>query len=382
MARNVTLTRRGRAVVGVCLACVLLGWMAGARSLNAVLLPGLIGLAAGYLQVARLDPPAVRRELPPDDFAGSTHDVTLRFRGRDGASAPARPFLASVWDGTSDGLAGPAGLARTTVGEAPVTYEVRYERRGRWNLGPVTLAATDVFGLVERSLVCPDRDTVTVYPERHPVPSWFRRELYHDEALGPSRQRGEFDRLREYERGDPLRDIHWRTTAKRDELIVKEFAAESEQRRVRIAAGADGGGGDAMASATASVALALLGDGVPVAVAVPGDSVDARPTGEDRRRLLELLATAGTGPVPDGDADVTVSATPRRTTVTLGEEAFRFERLREAAVSEAEPAEAGAGIGDREAADRDGNRADAAVRADGGSRPERSGSNPDRGDRR
>jgi len=331
---DVRLTRRGRALLAICVGAVVMAVLSGARSLNAVVLPGIVALAAAYLQLDGLEAPGVRRDLPPDDFAGSTHEVTLRFTDPNQPGAElADSFVARVRDTVDEGLSGPDEPTRATVGSVPVTYDVTYEARGERVLGPATLAATDVFGLLERDLLCRGTESMLVYPNRYRVPAWVRQELYHDEALGASRQRDEFDSLREYARGDALRDVHWATTAKQDELVVKEFAAQTEQRRVAISGGARGGTADDLASAATSIALALFDDGVPVEVSVPNGRVATDPNPEGRRRLLGLLARTPEGAVPDPDADVVIDADHQRTTVRIDDQAVDFAELRAAATS-------------------------------------------------
>lgn len=330
------LTRRGRALVAICVGAAVLAFLSGARSLNAVVLPGVVALAAAYLQLDGLEAPGVRRDLPPDDFAGSSHEVTLRFTDPDQPGTDlSETFVADVRDAVDEGLSGSETPSRATVGAVPVSYDVTYEARGERTLGPATLAATDVFGLLERDLLCRGKESILVYPNRYRVPAWVRQELYHDEALGASRQRDEFDRLREYARGDALRDVHWPTTAKQDELVVKEFAAQTEQRRVAISGGARGGTADDLASAATSIALALLDDGVPVEVSVPNGRVATGPNPEGRRRLLGLLARTPEGAVPDPEADVVIDADHDRTTVRIGDQAISIGELRDAATSAA-----------------------------------------------
>lgn len=339
----IRLTRRGRVLVVICVGAVVLAFLSGARSLNAVVLPGIVALVAAYLQLDGLVAPGVRRDLPPDDFADTAHEVTLRFTDPNQPGADlSETFLADVRDAVDAGLSGPDEPKRTTVGAVPVPYEVTYEARGERTLGPTTLSATDVFGLLERDLLCRGKESVLVYPNRYRVPAWVRQELYHDEALGASRQRDEFDRLREYARGDALRDVHWPTTAKQDELVVKEFAAHTEQRRVAISGGARGGSADDLATAATSIALALLDDGVPVEVTVPNGRVATGPNPEGRRRLLGLLARTPEGAVPDPDADVVIDADHNRTTVRIDDQAISFAELRDAATPEAVADDSGA----------------------------------------
>lgn len=332
----IRLTRRGRILLGICVGAVAMAALSGSRSLNAVVLPGVVALAAAYLQLDSLEAPGVRRDLPPDDFTGTDHEVTLQFTDPKQPGADLEnTFVAKVRDEVDRGLSGPNERSRATVGAVPVSYEVTYDKRGERTLGPATLSATDVFGLLERNLLCMGKESILVYPNRYRVPAWVRQELYHDEALGASRQRDEFDRLREYARGDALRDIHWPTTAKQDELVVKEFAAQTEQRRVAISGGARGGSADDLASATTSIALALLDDGVPVEVSLPNGRVKTGPGAEGRRRLLDLLARTPEGAIPDPDADVVVDADHNRTTIRIDEQSVSFAELRDAATPSA-----------------------------------------------
>ncbi|WP_244629331.1 hypothetical protein [Halorubrum sp. PV6] len=88
-----TLTRRGRVVGAVCAIGSLLALAAGGRALDAVVLPGLVALVAGYVQVARVGRPEVHRVQPPDGFVGERHEVRIELRpGVAGAPAgPSRP---------------------------------------------------------------------------------------------------------------------------------------------------------------------------------------------------------------------------------------------------------------------------------------------------
>jgi uncharacterized protein (DUF58 family) len=324
--REYDLTARGRAVVAICAGTGLMAWLFGARALGAVVLPGVVALAAAVLQLRRVDPPTVRRDLPPDDAVGTEHDVRLRFVDPDTGVAP-DPFVADVVDATGPELSDPA-TTRAVVGEAPVTYRVSYEERGSPAIGPVRIGAIDVLGLLTRRMEVGGVERVLVYPERHPIAGWFRGGVYQEGARGSSRRRDEFDRLREYSPGDALRDVSWNATAKRDELIVKEFAAESEQLRVSIAGGARNNGVDALATATGSIALAMLDDGVPVDLVLPNASVEVTPGPEGRRRVLSMLARATAGEVPDLDADVVVDADFRNAVVRVDDAELAFEELR------------------------------------------------------
>ncbi|OYR55875.1 DUF58 domain-containing protein [Halorubrum halodurans] len=380
---DASLTRRGRVVLAVCLAAAVMAVAAGGRSLNAVVLPGVVALAAGYVQVSRLEAPGARRSGLVDGFVGEEREVRIDFDGGAPGTPVDRPFVAAVRDRLEDGLAAERAAGdgvRTAVGTEPATYRLRYLERGERRLGPIEVRATDVLGLFERRLVVDERDRVVVYPAVRAIPAWFRRGLYADETLGASRQREEFDRLREYARGDSLRDVHWPATAKHDEIVVKEFAAETDHRRVSIAGetrhAADADAADALATATASLACSLLDDGVPVDVRLPAGEVVAEPGARGRRELLELAARTGPGSIDDGgDADVRVVAERGDARILTEDRRVRFSEMEAAAASgssarnapDPPSVPAGSAAGDRDAGRADGrSEAAAGAGADGG----------------
>jgi len=100
-------------------------------------------------------------------------------------------------------------------------------KRGYYQLGPITLTAGDIFGFYPRSVIEPLVDHVIVYPKIFPIehfgiPSLYplgetvaERRIFED----PSRVIG----VRDYNPRDSRRHIHWKATARRQELQVKVF---------------------------------------------------------------------------------------------------------------------------------------------------------------
>jgi uncharacterized protein (DUF58 family) len=106
-----------------------------------------------------------------------------------------------------------------------VDYSVRSQLRGRFRIGPLTVRLTDPFGLCELTRAFSASDLLVVTPQ---VVSLPEVRLGGDWAgAGESRARsvataGEDDAAtREYRRGDDLRRIHWRSTARVGELMVR-----------------------------------------------------------------------------------------------------------------------------------------------------------------
>ncbi|EJN58330.1 DUF58 domain-containing protein [Halogranum rubrum] len=316
------LTRRGMALVGVCVAGFVLAGLFGARALDAVVLPGIIALVAGALQVRSLSPPTVERTVPRDDFVGKTHEVALRFRDVK------RPFVGTVTDDIDDGLTSGTDAVTTTVGDDSIRYEVTYDHRGERRLGPTHVVARDIFGLFETDLHCSGQDSILVYPRVYGLDGWAQQDLVALRETDRTDERAEFDSLREYVRGDALRDVHWKSSAKRDDLIVQEFAADHDVTSVTVAGGGDAAGADQLAEATASVALALHDADIPVTLLLPNGRVDADTDRVGRMRLLEHCARVTDGPVPTDEADVVVDARDAGVELRIGDRRVPFEDLR------------------------------------------------------
>ena len=106
-------------------------------------------------------------------------------------------------------------------------YSVTVSRRGCHQLGPLVVETGDVFGLFRKTRIEKRRDFVTAVPFYTEIEEFHvgQRRLLGDFASerslfdDPTRIRG----IREYQRGDALKHIHWKTTAHTGELMSKVF---------------------------------------------------------------------------------------------------------------------------------------------------------------
>jgi uncharacterized protein (DUF58 family) len=290
------LTRRGYAVVGIVVVSVLMSLQYGPRSLNAVVAPLVVALAAGYVQLRRVEPPTVERTVPDDGFVGDSIPVHLHLESD-------RSMIGRVIDGVDSGLEGTGNDVETTIGSSTeIQYEVRVERRGHRVVGPATIEVTDVLGLLGRTFHRVGTDRFLAYPQVYDLAGATRHELdlLAEDAL--QHRREEFDRLREYDRGDSLRDVHWKSSAKRpdEDLIVKEFVSEEELGSVTIVAESAADGGEAMASAAASLALYFLDRGIEVGLVAPDGRLPQASGGSHRLSILSLLALTDGGGAKGG----------------------------------------------------------------------------------
>ncbi|UPW02202.1 DUF58 domain-containing protein [Halorussus gelatinilyticus] len=319
------LTRRGWALAAVAVGGFLMAATFSARSLNAVVGPVAIALAAGYLQVKRAGQPELRTETPEYGFAGETVPVSLSFDA-------STPLAATVRLDADEGLTVADSAVETTVADESLSFDVTLRERGFQSVGPVEVVAEDVLGVWTETYTYPVSREVVVFPEIHRLRDASDLAALHREfGLGG---RDRFDQLREYERGDPLRNVHWKSSAKRpdDELVVMEFEDEEEREQVELLAEAEGGRMDDVAEAAASVLTYLLDAGLAVGLTVPGGRVEPGTGPDHRTELLTLLARTYPGTVGDSRrdrADVLVQSAAEEddVRVTVGDRTVSFSQL-------------------------------------------------------
>ncbi len=102
-------------------------------------------------------------------------------------------------------------------------------RRGVFGVGQVCVASTAPFGLLraEVTFAAPDRELV-VYPRRWPLPHVGAGGREGDGLISRRQTSGaEFYGTRPYRTGDSLRLVHWRSTARRGSLVVRELEQPS-----------------------------------------------------------------------------------------------------------------------------------------------------------
>ncbi|MDI3387128.1 DUF58 domain-containing protein [Streptomyces sp. B-S-A8] len=177
-------------------------------------------------------------------------------------------------------------------GRREVSYRVRSDLRGRYPLGPLQLRLSDPFGMCELTRSFSAYDTLTVVPRVTPLPAV--RLSGEAAGYGDGRQRalalaGEDDVIpRGYRYGDDLRRVHWRSTARYGELMVRR---EEQPQRARCTvlldtrrAAHEGAGPDSpfewAVSGTASAVVHMLERGYGVRLltdtgaSVPGEGPD------------------------------------------------------------------------------------------------------------
>ncbi len=200
-----------------------------------------------------------------------------------------------------------------------VTYTVSSELRGRFELGPLSVRQTDPFGMVELGRSFQTTSAMTVTPRIVPLPPVSFGGVWS--GSGDNRPRAsstgsaEDVTVREYRRGDDLRRVHWRSSARVGELMVRREEQPWQSRATLVLdnrASAHRGVGaasslEAAVTAAASIAVHLSRRGFLVRlVTASGDSPaalwHARDDESNTGALLEALAVLAASPQVSLDA--------------------------------------------------------------------------------
>lgn len=287
-------TARGWGVLACAVVLLALGFRFGYPDLAMLGAAAAVAgaAAAGFaLWRPRLE---VARVAEPDRVArGEPASMTLTVR--NASRVRAASLVAADRCG---GREVPVPLLRLRPGRDTVeTYPVPTVRRGLVPVGPLRVTRSDPLGLVSLARTYGDEAIVRVHPRIHllrAVPAGMARSLDGRIDKVPHGTIT-FDSLREYVVGDELRRVHWRSSAKVGELMVREQLDTSEPTIVvllddRGAAHPDPETFESACEAAASVVAAAVREDLPVGLHL----VSAVRTGP----FLDVLTEAVLG---DGD---------------------------------------------------------------------------------
>ncbi|MGI5202758.1 DUF58 domain-containing protein [Spirillospora sp. CA-108201] len=185
-------------------------------------------------------------------------------------------------------------------------YRIRSDVRGRFRVGPLTVRLADPFGMVELVRSFSLSDTLTVTPSIVPLPPSRLSGAWTgggDSVARAVSAAGEDDVApREYRHGDDLRRVHWRSTARHGELMVRREEQHFQSSGTlfldtrRSAHWGDGPAGsfEQAVSATASIGVHLVRTGMSLRyVDDGGEALPAGPSeGAFEGLLLDALAVA------------------------------------------------------------------------------------------
>ena len=220
------LTRRGRGVVGLGLVLTVGALALSQRDLLRVgiLLLTLPLLSAWWVARTRYRLSSARGLRPARVIAGTSATAVIRVQNV--SRLPSGLLL--VEDDVPWALGRPQRFVVDRLesgGRRDVRYELAAVARGRYTIGPVSVQMVDPFGFCRATRRFVTTDVLTVVPATVPLPAMPVGGDWS--GLGEARSRavasaGEDDVIpREYRHGDDLRRVHWKSTARSGELMVR-----------------------------------------------------------------------------------------------------------------------------------------------------------------
>jgi uncharacterized protein (DUF58 family) len=293
------MTRRGRAVLALGVAVYVVAWIFGSKALYPVA-AGLVlaaALAYGWVRLSAR-PPVVRRNgAGREVLEGDDVRIDLEVETR---SAVAPPTLVATE------RAGRLGertveLWRVARNRFAGGYELRAVRRGRYAYETIRLTIEDPFALARARLDKGEPEALVVYPRLVQLDTLFSEGGAHAQdgrRLLLRRPTGfELHSVREMVEGDSLRAVHWPSTARRGQLMVKELE-DAPRDEVVVLLDADAGAiaGEAFEVAVRAAGSILRthvrrGRRCTLVVNSAGRPVQQVGSEGDWHRALEVLAT-------------------------------------------------------------------------------------------
>ncbi len=220
-------TRRGWGMVAGCAAVIVLGRLLGLVDLYMVGVCGILltAVAVGWVRLARVEVEATRRLRPNRVPVGAPASVEVSLRNASRRRSPAM----NAFDQFDDGRLNASWLVAPIAGGETVrtSYPLPTERRGVFPVGPLRVELLDPFGLALTRVEVLASTTLTVHPLAEVIASIPRGR--GGGAQGGSERppvRGQsgddFYALRPYAAGDDLRRVHWPSTARRGEIMIRQ----------------------------------------------------------------------------------------------------------------------------------------------------------------
>lgn len=288
------MTGRGRAVLALGVAVYVVAWVFGSPALY----PVATGLVAAVLLAvlwvrASARAPSLRRHGLGNVLEGT--DVRIRLEVATRSLVPP-PTLVAVE------RAGRLPERNVEIVNGGGRYVLPAVRRGRYVFDPVRLSIDDPFGLARAELVKGEHEALVVYPQLVELPALFSEGGSHAQdgrRLLMQRPTGyELHSVREHMQGESLRAVHWPSTARRGQLMVKELEDAPRDEVVVLLDATDPSTFDLAVRAAGSILRAHVRRGRRCALVVNSVARPVQPvvSAADWHRAFELLAAVE----PDG----------------------------------------------------------------------------------
>lgn len=260
-----------------------------------LLLGAMLGLItlSGWLSERNLRSWSVRRITPRATTAGRAVRISYEARNEK-ATQPS--FAVRIYErGLSEHAFVPHAEPQQSV---TALSENIFPHRGVYPLHAVTLSTSFPFGLFHKErdldlpgelIIWPRADLPVTLPS---TPGGLSRPRAETATVGAPGSRGEFRDLREYRVGDDPRDIHWKSTARTGNPVVRQYDQDaSEALWICLDLSADPGeASEATVEAAASLAARAYHEGRPFGLAAGADLLRPATGLSQFERVLDALA--------------------------------------------------------------------------------------------
>jgi len=292
------LTTRGRCVLGLGLGVYIAAWAFGSKPLYPVAtgLLLVVGLAWVWVRLANRPFRVQRGWGDSEHVEGDDVPVVVQLD----ASGNVLPAAATLVE-----RVGRLGTERHALRRNGRRLSVRYVlvqlRRGRYAFDDVHVEIADPFGLERIAVPLPAPGALLVYPRLVRLARLFSETGAHSHdgrRLLLRRQSGfELHGVREYAQGESLRRVHWRSTARRGQLMVKELE-DAPRDEIAVLLDADASAVvrdsfDVQVRAAGSILESYVRHGRRAVLVLNSERRDVQQVhsaAADWRRALELLA--------------------------------------------------------------------------------------------
>jgi len=218
------MTRRGALTLLLGLLTYAVAWLFGAKALYPVAAGLVLAPLAARTWVRAAAAPILLRRRAGKSALLEGEDVWVTLEARPESRVPAPAIVVTE------------RIARLGEQETPLrragavhrgTYVLERVPRGRYVVEQARATIDDPFGLARAEVDLAAGGALLVYPRLVPLDRLFSESGAHaqDGRRLLLRRPSGFDlhSVREYEQGESLRKVHWRTTARRGQLMVKEL---------------------------------------------------------------------------------------------------------------------------------------------------------------
>ncbi len=186
-----------------------------------------------FSEISNMPLPRIERELPKNFSQNTWTPVPVLIEHDFSNATPIKLFDHTPMDTETNEI--PCEIQLEPGSPSKIIYSIKCTERGIAHFDKLEIAQLSKLGLWNVARRCGEPADVRVFPNFAAVAHYIHLATeQHTYKLGirqrPRRGEGlEFQQLREYRMGDTLRQIDWKTTARKQKLISKEYQEERDQ---------------------------------------------------------------------------------------------------------------------------------------------------------